>query len=269
MNLPLLFVLVALLHQAASFQPVGITRNSQSRSTAASRGVKMMIPLETASTLVPAILARVAPTEAQTSFFFFFFAGSGALGIGGAQVPKILDEFKEIGELSGDPSAGGKSFELNAVESFGYGDIKEEDVKNILSCFPTVAEIQAKGNGKSYLAQKGYLERAGYEKAMAENLMKLERPVNRLAMYMVFTALTGGGSAVVCSPQAVYEKVPQWKGEGGLDALRQELSATQSKRIGAYSFFAFLIFLVLDLIVETGVNGYFPDSGFASFILKG
>ena len=48
--------------------------------------------MEGASMLV-SILKRVPDSEAKGAFFFFFFAGSGALGIGGAQIPKLLAEY--------------------------------------------------------------------------------------------------------------------------------------------------------------------------------
>lgn len=220
----------------------------------------MMSPLETASTLVPAILRRVPPSEAQGAFIFFFFAGSGALGIGGAQIPKLVEEFNAIGALAGGATAGGETLDLNPVQSLGYKeDIKVQDVKNVLSCFPTVAQIQEAGDGKSFLAQSGFLERVGFERAVDQNMEKLGLPVNPLAVYMLFTALTGGGSSVTCPPSAVFELVPQWKADESLETLKGDLSSAQSKKLSAYVFFAFLIALVLDLIIESLVNGWFPD----------
>lgn len=219
-----------------------------------------MSPLESASTLLPAILRRVEPSEAQGAFLFFFFAGSGALGIGGAQIPKLVKAYNEIGELAGGPTAGGETMPLGTIEKFGYKeDIRVADVQNILSCFPTVKQIQDAGDGKSFLAQTGYLERIGYERAVTTNLEEQGFPVNPMAVYMIFDALTGGGSSSSCPPQAVFEKVPEWKGDGGMAALQKDLSSAQSKRIFAYAFFVFLIALILDLIGESFINGYFPD----------
>lgn len=264
-------LLVCMLSLTYGFQPGAVRSvhkghfSLRSRSTSSSSRTPRttslnMSPLETASTLVPAILRRVPPSEAQGAFTFFFFAGSGALGIGGAQIPKLIEEFNAIGDLAGGASAGGETLELDAVQSLGYKEpIKVQDVKNVLSCFPTVAQIQEAGDGETFLAQSGFLERVGFERAVADNMEKLELPVNPLAVYMLFTALTGGGSSVTCPPSAVYELVPQWKADDGLEKLKSDLSSAQSKKLSAYVFFAFLIALVLDLIIESFVNGWFPD----------
>jgi hypothetical protein len=90
---------VAFLAFAVAFKPSSNTR----RLPVSSKHTLTMSPLETASTLVPAILRRVPPSEAQGAFLFFFFAGSGALGIGGAQIPKLLEAYKAIGDLAGGP----------------------------------------------------------------------------------------------------------------------------------------------------------------------
>lgn len=260
--LSVLIVLIALT-VVDSFRH-GSARLSRSGSTTKSRrstsSAKSMSPLETASTLLPAILRRVPPSEAQGAFIFFFFAGSGALGIGGAQIPKLLKEFQEIGDLAGGPTAGGDTWGLSAVQSLGFKEeVKVQDVRNVLSCFPTVAQIQEKGEGKSYLAQSGFLEREGFQRAVAENMGKLNLPVNPLTVHAVFTALTGGGSSVTCPPSAVYELVPQWKNDESLEQLKSDLGSAQAKKLSAYVFFAFLITLVLDLILESFVNGWFPD----------
>ena len=81
---------------------------------------------------------------------------------------------------------------------------------------------------------------------------------NPLAMHAVFDALAGGGSSITCPPSAMFELVPKWKVEG-TESFLADLGSAQSKKLGAFSFFAFLIFIVLDLIVESGVNGWFPD----------
>ena len=127
---------------------------------------------------------------------------------------------------------------LSAIEKFGYKeDIRVTDVQNILSCFPTVNQIRDAGDGQSFLAQTGYLERIGYERAVTAAMEEQGFVVNPMALYMIFDALTGGGSSSSCPPQAIYEKVPEWKGDGGMAALQKDLGNAQSKRIFAYGFF--------------------------------
>ena len=249
-------LLVGLLYVTVNaLRPIGRKASTSVRTSALK-----MTPLESASTLLPAILRRVEPSEAKGAFTFFFFAGSGALGIGGAQIPKLIKAYNELGDLAGGPTAGGEVMPLGAIEKFGYKeDIRVADVQNILSCFPTVKEIQDAGDGKSFLAQTGYLERIGFERALTAAMEKQGLVVNPLAMYMIFDALTGGGSSSSCPPQAVFEKVPEWKGAEGMSALQRDLGEAQSKRIFAYGFFVFLIALILDLIGESFINGFFPD----------
>ena len=71
------------------------------------------------------------------------------------------------------------------------------DVQNILSCFPTVNQIRDAGDGQSFLAQTGYLERIGYERAVTAAMEEQGFVVNPMALYMIFDALTGGGSSLV------------------------------------------------------------------------
>ena len=197
-------LLVGLLYVTVNaLRPIGKKASTSVRTSALK-----MTPLESASTLLPAILRRVEPSEAKGAFTFFFFAGSGALGIGGAQIPKLIKAYNELGDLAGGPTAGGEVMPLGAIEKFGYKeDIRVADVQNILSCFPTVKEIQDAGDGKSFLAQTGYLERIGFERAVTAAMEKQGLVVNPLALYMIFDALTGGGSSSSCPPQAVFEKV--------------------------------------------------------------
>jgi len=207
------------------------------------------------------LIITVEPSEARGAFFFFFFAGSGALGIGGAQIPKLLAEFDEVKQLAGSFSKGGKEFPLSPVASFGYPEpVYEEDLQDVLDNMPTIKEIQEAGDKKSFMAAAGYLERDAFNKLITE---RAEGNVNKVALQCVFDALTGGGSTTLAPPQAFAEKMPIWKTQG-LDSLASDLQKAQGKRLTAFAFFGFLLFVVFDLIIESGINGwapqYFPGS---------
>ena len=124
MKLCLLLLLAALVSVAA-FSPRHVLPSSSIRVRSALQPLKAVDPthidmgMEGASMLL-SILKRVPDSEARGAFFFFFFAGSGALGIGGAQIPKLLEEYKEIAKLAGGPSNGGEDLSLNFAQSFGY-----------------------------------------------------------------------------------------------------------------------------------------------------
>ena len=105
------------------------------------------------------ILQRVDPERARGEFVFFFFGGSGAIGIGGAQIPKILAGYDELKALKGGPSKGGDT--VSTVTTFGYPeDLKKDDLLAIINKTPPVETLQKLGAGsKSYMASLGYVER--------------------------------------------------------------------------------------------------------------
>jgi len=211
-------------------------------------------PLLDASTILPSLLVKTTAAAARTEFFFFFFAGSGALGIGGAQIPKLLKEYSDIAKLQGQgTSLGGPELEMNPVGSFGLPcKLKEADLRAIIDSAPSAKEILDAGPKRTFMAQQGYIEREGWDKLLPD--------VDAVTRYAVFDCLTGGGSTNLAQPLAVQESLRKWKADPTLDSFVSDLTVVKSKKLAAYSFFAFLLLLVIDLVVESANNGWFDPS---------
>ncbi len=194
------------------------------------------------------LLQRVEPDRAKGEFIFFFFGGSGALGIGGAQVPKILKANDELKALAGGPSLGGAT--IDGIATIGYPEkIRENDVKAILKAIPTVEKLQDLGEKKSYMASLGYVERVAYMKDITS------KKLNPVAAYAVFDGLTNG-SGDLANPNDIRDKLTAWREDDTLNAFKSDLTKSNSAKFSAYAVFAFLIGIVLDLIIESGLNGW-------------
>lgn len=198
--------------------------------------------VEEMSTMVEALLQRVDPSEAAASFWFYFIAGSGALGIGASQVPKIKSSFDVLKNYAQSPiTEGGEDL----LTPFGYPEpIKTKDVQKILAQLPSVETILQKGEKTSYMAKKGYCERSGFTNALKD--------CNPLAANAVFEALSGGAGDLI-APDILSTKMDQLK---GLDDFQSQLRAATLQKTSAYAVFAFLMALILDFIVESGINAW-------------
>lgn len=85
-------------------------------------------------------------------FFLFFFGGSGALGIGGAQIPKLLDQFKAISALKGGVTLGGEDLDVSPIALIGYPEpLKTNDILSIINKFPSIDTILSKVRSVAFL----------------------------------------------------------------------------------------------------------------------
>lgn len=203
--------------------------------------------VQSSTSLVTSLLQKVSPDQARSEFFFFFFGGSGALGIGGAQIPKLLAEFKELQALAGGVTKGGKILSILPLATLGYPEsLREADIEDIINSVPSVETILKKGPKTSYLAQKGFLEREGFSASLPGR--------NPLALYAAYDALSKGGGDLA-APQEAAQVIAAWK-SGGVEAFKNSLLLATVRKYSAYSVFALLIALVLDLIIESGINAF-------------
>ncbi len=193
------------------------------------------------------ILKKVDVAEARAEFWFFFFAGSGALGIGIAQIPKILKIYEEISSLAGSASLGGDDAPTNPIATIGFPEkLKTNDILQIINEAPSSEVISNLCEKKSYLASLGYLEQQAFYKSLPNS--------NSLAKYAIFEAMTAGGGSLI-APSKYDESLKKWRSEG-VESFCNDLFAAASKRFAAYGALLFLILLVFDLIIESGVNAF-------------
>lgn len=243
----LVFISSLLLHSAAFSQRsagLGAFRTIQ-QSVRPSASLKAVSP--ESWSFMTSLLQQVNPDQARSEFFFFFFGGSGALGIGFAQVPKLLAESSKVKALGGKASRGGADFDITPLATLGYPEsLKLADVEEIIKLCPSVEDIYKKGPKKSYLAQRGFIEREGFDAIFPKS--------NPLALYAAFDAIAKGGGDL-CTPTDAAEVIASWK-SGGIDAFKSTLLTATLRKYSAYVAFFFLIALVLDLIVESGINAF-------------
>lgn len=195
---------------------------------------------------VTSFLQKVSSDQARTEFYFFFFGGSGALGIGAAQIPKILKEYASIKLLSGSKSEGGEDLDLSPLVTLGYPEaVKVNDAQKIIDSLPPASKILELGPKRTFMAKSGYMEVEGFYNALPE--------CNKLALYTAFTAFSSGGYG---SPAQYNEFVDNLK-SGGIDSFKTSVLAASAKKLSAYAVFGFLIALVLDLIIESAAQAFF------------
>lgn len=198
--------------------------------------------------LLISLLQKVDKSQASAEFFFFFFGGSGALGIGAAQVPRLLSASAGLKARAGAPSEGGEELGVSPLATFGYPEpLRTKDIEKIIREFPESKRIQALAVGKSYMSQMGYLEREAFDKSLPK--------CNPVAMYAVYDAASGGGGDLA-PPQIVEARVNEWRQPGGIEKFKNDLLSSNLKKLTAFGVFAFLILLVLDLVVESGINAF-------------
>lgn len=141
------------------------------------------------------------------------------------------------------------------MQSAGHPEeLKYSDIEHIIQFIPSVTSISTAGSKKSYMAQLGYLERQGFYDCCLDE--------NPLALCAVYDALSAGGGDLV-SPETFSSILSRWRkpySNGTMvvdvEAFKTDLLSASLKKYSAFAVFFLLIALVIDLIVESGVNAY-------------
>lgn len=193
------------------------------------------------------IFRETGKEEAQSQFIINLFFSAGGLGIGFIQIPRIYAETQKIRTLAKEgPTEGGEKISLSPAASLIFPSPSRKDVEKVIKLIPSAEKI-SKNSGDSYFATKGYI----VESDFINNL----KGCNPLAVFEAFDALAGGkGSAI--APDDFDSSLIRWRSSGGVDAFAEDLQKSALVRLSSYSFLLFLLFIVSDLIVESGINGF-------------
>ena len=189
-------------------------------------------------------------SASEAQFYFLFFAGSGAGGIGLSQIPKIIEELNLIRQLSKQGvSEVGNSVSSNFLVSLLYpSDISEKDVLNAIAKLPSGDQINERGSSDSYVASKGYVVQSDFLEAL--------NGCNPIASYALYQAVSKGKGKTV-SPIEVDDAIALYKADkGDLTQFTKDFEASALTKVSSYATLAFLLFVTFDLIIETGLLAF-------------
>lgn len=258
------FASLASISFASGFTSTVTSATTTRQSTGSLNVLPLVGGLEDVSTVSDAIsssshvlssllIKQVEPENAEKQFYFLFFAGSGAGGIGILQIPKILKELGVIRKLSKEgPTEGGEGVAKNPLVSLLYPSaISKKDVLKVISKVPKADVINKRGSSKAYFATKGYI--------VQDDFLEACKGCNPIASYAVYQAITKGSGKTV-SPITTDERMALYKAEAKssttLDQFLNDFQAAAFTKVLSYTTLLFLLFLTFDLIIETGMNAF-------------
>jgi hypothetical protein len=137
----LIALVVALLAPAQCFNRAGGLGTRISKGTSSLRASMDLV--HHMGSLDLSLLQKVSAEQAKGEFYFFFFAGSGALGIGASQIPKIAKQFEEIREIEPQgPSLGGEELSYGGFSGLLYKKaLSKADVEQLIEAVPDSATL--------------------------------------------------------------------------------------------------------------------------------
>jgi hypothetical protein len=200
-------------------------------------------------TLSPAVEA------ARQKFWFYFFAGSGAGGIGAAQLPSIFREASIARASAGTGSTrGGASLNVGPFVGLYYGSgISVDDVTDVIQRAPTAEFISSRSESVNFMASKGYIVKGDFIKEMEG------KKCNPLASHVVYDAISSGKGGVV-SPVVYENRLTSYR-EGGsagevASAFVGDLNGFLAVKVGAFFGLVFCLLVDLGFIANAGVQGF-------------
>ncbi|KAL7547593.1 hypothetical protein ACHAWF_010876 [Thalassiosira exigua] len=193
-----------------------------------------------------------AAEYARTKFWFYFFAGSGAGGIGIAQLPAVFRDATEARALVGTGSTlGGASLDAGPlVGAYYQSELSIGDVANAISKAPAAAFISERSQSKNFLASKGYVERSDFLREMEGS------KCNLLASCALFDAISSGKGGLV-SPVAYEEKLAAYReGGDGTGAFAGDLNGFLAVKAAAFLGLVFCLIVDFGLVAKAGIEGF-------------
>lgn len=190
---------------------------------------------------------------ARAKFWFYFLAGSGAGGIGAAQLPSIFkDRGVAIASIGEGKTLGGETFNGGPlVGSYYNNEISANDVADVIQKAPTADAISKRSTSESYMASKGYIVQSDFIKEM-KNCKS-----NPLASYAVFDAISSGKGGVV-SPVVYEEKLAKYRGDGSEVSSSFVGDLNGFLAVKAFAFFGLVFCLLVDIFLfgKAGIEGW-------------
>lgn len=247
----LLYTLAALLLAArtVAFAP------SRSSSVTQTKGTKTAIYYEFPSHLLTDLSPEVAGARAK--FWFYFFAGSGAGGIGLAQLPSMFNEAaaaRETASAVGSPTKGGQALNAGPLVSLYYdNEISLSDVSDAISKAPTAEFISSNSQSVNFMASKGYIDKNDFIKEMGK------KGCNALATYSVFDAISSGKGGIV-SPVVYDERIEKYRQESGggevASSFVTDLNGFLAVKVAAFIGLVFCLLVDFGLVAKAGIEGF-------------
>ena len=193
---------------------------------------------------------------ARAKFWFYFFAGSGAGGIGLAQLPSMFTEASAAREtaLTGSPSKGGKALGAGPLVSLYYdNEISLADVSDAISKAPTADFITSNSQSVNFMASKGYIDKNDFIREMDN------KGCNALASYSVFDAISSGKGGIV-SPIVYDERIQKYREESKerdvASSFVTDLNGFLAVKVGAFFGLVFCLLVDFGLVAKAGIEGF-------------
>ena len=203
--------------------------------------------------------------EARGKFWFYFLAGSGAGGIGLAQLPAVFRDASSAraaarGGKTGSGGGRGADATLDAgplVRLYYDSEIYAEDLADAIGRAPTSQYISDRSTSKNFMATKGYIERSDFVKEMDV------KKCDPLASYVLFDAISAGKGGVV-SPIVYDEKLKAYREEdagagGGVvvpSSFAGDMNVFLAVKLGAFVGLVFCLFVDFGLVAKNGITGF-------------
>ena len=244
---------VALISSTGAFAPPASTFTKRDKSPSTSLSVAFLPDLLTADATEEVLTAA---DYARREFWFYFFAGSGAGGIGIAQLPKIFQQAGEARAKIGEGNTrGGASLDAGPLVGIYYDtEISKADVADAIEKAPTAEFISSRSTSANFMASKGYIEQRDFLKEMEA------KGCNPLASYILFNAISSGKGGVV-SPVVYDDTLAAYReGSGSAGDVASAFVGDLNKFlfVKVAAFFGLVICLLVDLgfIASAGVEAF-------------
>ncbi|KAL7527709.1 hypothetical protein ACHAXR_002089 [Thalassiosira sp. AJA248-18] len=192
---------------------------------------------------------------ARQKFWFYFFAGSGAGGIGLAQLPSMFREVGVARDTAGTGSTlGGAALNAGPLVGIYYdSEISKDDVADAIQKAPTAEFISSRSTSLNYMASKGYIEQRDFVKEMEA------KKCNPLASYALYDAISSGKGGVV-SPVVYEDKLLEYREGSSAGDLASsfvgDLNGFLAVKVGAFFGLVFCLLVDVGFIANAGIAGF-------------